>query len=248
MQIKESIIEYLKRNNLKELDIKSILFDMDGVLFDSMPFHAQSWERCISELGIDCTRDEFYLYEGQTGFNTIAYIIKREFKREATEEEKKDIYKKKSHYFELCGEAPIMNGAPEVLYKTLQAGLTPVLVTGSGQRSLLEKLAIAFPSTFSEDKMVTAHDVKYGKPHPEPYLKGLEKTGAKINEAFIVENAPLGVRSGNSAGIFTVAVTTGPIDKDILYKEGADIVFGSMNELAENMEELIRLMSELKNS
>ena len=84
--------------------------------------------------------------------------------------------------------------------------------------------------------------------HPEPYLKGLEKTGAKINEAFIVENAPLGVRSGNSAGIFTVAVTTGPIDKDILYKEGADIVFGSMNELAENMEELIRLMSELKNS
>ena len=109
MQIKESIIEYLKRNNLKELDIKSILFDMDGVLFDSMPFHAQSWERCISELGIDCTRDEFYLYEGQTGFNTIAEIRKREFKREATEEAKKELTKTTRQSFESCCEVPLNN-------------------------------------------------------------------------------------------------------------------------------------------
>ncbi len=246
MQIKESITAYLKRNGYNKLDVRTILFDMDGVLFDSMPFHAQSWEKCISELGIACTREEFYLYEGQTGFNTIAYIIKREFNREATEEEKKDIYKKKSQYFEKCGEAPVMKGAPEVLFKTLKAGLTPVLVTGSGQRSLLDKLMHAFPSTFSEDKMITAHDVKYGKPHPEPYLKGLEKTGAKANEAFVVENAPLGVRSAHSAGVFTVAVTTGPIDKDVLYKEGADIVFSSMDELAENMEQMIELMNTLE--
>ena len=118
MDIRESVIAYLKRNNLKNMDIKSVLFDMDGVLFDSMPFHASSWEKCIKELGIECTSDEFYLYEGQTGYHTISYIIKREFDRDATDEEKKEIYGKKSLYFEHCGEAPVMKGAPSVLKKT----------------------------------------------------------------------------------------------------------------------------------
>ena len=58
--------------------------------------------------------------------------------------------------------------------------------------------------------MVTAFDVKYGKPHPEPYLMGLEKAGVHANEAFVVENAPMGVEAGVAAGIFTIAVNTGP--------------------------------------
>ena len=246
MQIRESIIAYLKRNNLEKLDIKSVLFDMDGVLFDSMPFHASSWEKCISEIGIECTADEFYLYEGQTGYHTINYIINREYNRDATEEEKTNIYKKKSGYFELCGEAPVMIGADEILDKTIKNNLIPVLVTGSGQKSLLDKLAHCFPGVFSKERMITAHDVKYGKPNAEPYLKGLDKTGAHKNEAFIVENAPLGVRAGANAKIFTIAVTTGPIPKDVLYKEGADLVFSSMKELADNFEELIYEMKNIK--
>ena len=63
------------------------------------------------------------------------------------------------------------------------AGLTPVLVTGSGQHSLLNRLAHNFPGMFQRDHMVTAFDVKYGKPHPEPYLMGLEKAGVQANEA-----------------------------------------------------------------
>lgn len=59
---------------------------------------------------------------------------------------------------------------------------------------------------------MTAFDVKLGKPHPEPYLMGLEKAGVKSHEAFVVENAPMGVRAGVAAGIFTIAVNTGPLD------------------------------------
>ena len=57
--------------------------------------------------------------------------------------------------------------------------------------------------------MVTAFDVKKGKPDPEPYLIALRKSGVKPNEAFVVENAPLGVRSSVAAGLFTFAVNTG---------------------------------------
>lgn len=65
---------------------------------------------------------------------------------------------------------------------------------------------------FRRELMVTAFDVKYGKPHPEPYLMALQKGGLAPNEAIVVENAPMGVQAGAAAGIFTVAVNTGPID------------------------------------
>ena len=70
--------------------------------------------------------------------------------------------------------------------------------------------------------MVTAFDVKYGKPHPEPYLMGLQKAHAKPNETFVVENAPMGVEAAVAANIFTIAVNAGPLPDQVLLDAGAD--------------------------
>lgn len=59
------------------------------------------------------------------------------------------------------------------------------------------------------------------KPHPEPYLKGLQKAHAMPDEAFIIENAPLGVKAGVAAGVFTIAVNTGPIPEKQLQEAGS---------------------------
>ena len=88
--------------------------------------------------------------------------------------------------------------------------------------------------------MVTAFDVKYGKPNPEPYLMGLQKAGVKPNEAIVVENAPLGVRAGVAAGIFTVALNTGPLPDEALTSEGANLLFPSMNDFEANWEEFFQ--------
>ena len=84
--------------------------------------------------------------------------------------------------------------------------------------------------------MVTAFDVKYGKPNPEPYLMALQKAGIKANEAIVIENAPLGVRAGVAAGIFTVALNTGPLPDEVLLKEGANLLFPSMPAFDKNWE------------
>ena len=81
--------------------------------------------------------------------------------------------------------------------------------------------------------IVTALDVKHGKPNPEPYLKGLQKAGVKPWEAIIVENAPLGIRAGVAAKVFTIAVNTGPLPDSALLNEGANILFHSIREFAE---------------
>lgn len=242
--MKEIIQEFLRKNGYPSIQPKAVLFDMDGVLYDSMKNHASSWYKTVLELGIPCTRDEFYLYEGQTGRQTIDQLIRREFGREATDAEKKEIYARKSAHFTGLGEAPVMPGAQEVVACVLNAGLIPVLVTGSGQPSLLGRLNDNFPGVFTPERMITAHGVHQGKPHPEPYLRGLEKAGVKPSEAIVIENAPLGVRSAAAAKIFTIAVNTGPLTEECLYREGAQIVLPGMTELAEAFGGILRELQE----
>jgi beta-phosphoglucomutase-like phosphatase (HAD superfamily) len=131
-------------------------------------------------------------------------------------------------------------GAAGVLEQVKMSGLEALLVTGSGQQSLIDRLNRDFPNCFKREKMVTGFDVKYGKPHPEPYLMGLEKAGVRAGEAIVVENAPLGIQSAVAAGIFTVAVNTGPLPDKILWDEGARMLFHDMDSLARDFASVIR--------
>ena len=138
-----------------------------------------------------------------------------------------------------------MPGAAELLEKVKTAGLTPVLVTGSGQRTLLDRLNHQYPGIFTPERMVTAFDVKHGKPYPEPYLMGLQKAGVQAHEAVVVENAPIGVQAGHAAGIFTIAVNTGPLEAQVLLDAGADLLFPSMQSLDEAWEEFGKTCGEV---
>lgn len=235
---KEAINNYLKQHGLERIDLKAVLFDMDGVLFDSMPNHARSWHRVMEEFGLGLSEEEAYMHEGRTGAGTINIISRRERGYEASEEEIKMIYQAKTEEFNRCPEAPRMPGALEVLQKIKKEGLTPMVVTGSGQTSLLDRLNRNFPDIFRPELMVTAFDVKYGKPNPEPYLMALKKGGLQAHEALVIENAPLGVEAGVAAGIFTIAVNTGPLPDEALLTPGANLLFHSMPDFNENWKAL----------
>lgn len=208
------------------------LIDMDGVLYDSMPGHSLAWKRMMDELGVECSRDEFYLYEGMTGAATIDLLMHRAFGHGVSRERAAELYAVKSRYFKQMGKAPLMPGADRMLDALRRGGLKRVLVTGSGQTSLLDALDQDYPGCFRSDMRITAHDVSHGKPDPEPYLKGTAKAGVDPANALVIENAPLGVRAGKAAGAFTIAVTTGPIPREEFVREGADMIFSSMEEFA----------------
>jgi len=213
--------------------LKAVLFDMDGVLFDSMPNHAYAWSHAMTRYGLRMTPEEVYMNEGRTGSSTINLLAQRFWGRDATGEEKQQIYEAKSRVFNTLPEAKPMPGALETLQAVKAKGLQIVLVTGSAQTSLLERLERHYPGFFRQDLMVTGFDVKLGKPYPEPYLKGLQKAGIRPEEGIVVENAPLGVQAGHAAGIFTIAANTGPLKDEVLKNAGADIVLPGMMDVAQ---------------
>lgn len=222
--------------------IKAVLFDMDGVLYDSMPFHVQAWKETMDSCGIESSPEDFYLFEGRTGASTIDILFNRFLHRDTTPDEIQSIYSKKSKRFsELEGnESKPMPGALEVLEKVKSLGIQCLIVTGSGQETLFEKIYKDFPGFFEKNKMVTAYDVQFGKPHPEPYLMGLKRAGVSSREAIVVENAPLGIESAKAAGIYTIAVNTGPLADRTLFDAGADRIYPSMSALSKDIDSILR--------
>jgi beta-phosphoglucomutase-like phosphatase (HAD superfamily) len=234
-KINQKLISYLENNRFTNFDLKSVIFDMDGVLYDSMPAHDKSWKQTIEELGLKYEPFEFYLQEGRIGKSTINDIFQRNLQRDATVEEENNIYSRKSELFQQYNTNGILPHADDLLNLVKEKKLTPVLVTGSGQPSLLDKLDHHFPGIFNPDTMVTAFNVTKGKPDPEPYIMGLEKGNNLLpNQAIVIENAPLGIKSAVGAGIFTIAVNTGPLQDKVLTDAGAALVFHSIKELYEN--------------
>lgn len=244
--IKQTLLSYLKTNQFRKFDLKSVIFDMDGVLYNSMPAHDKSWKQTIEELNLKFEPFEFYLQEGRLGKSTINEIFQRNLKRDSTEEEENNIYARKSELFQQFNNDGIMPYADNLLNLVKEKGLTPVLVTGSGQPSLLDKLDYHFPEIFTTDTMVTAFNVSKGKPDPEPFILGLKKGGnLSPHQAIVIENAPLGIKSAVGAGIFTIAVNTGPLHDDILTEAGAALVFQSIKELYEYFPLIIDNINEI---
>lgn len=211
--------------------MNAFFFDMDGVLFDSMPRHAIAWEEVMKLHGFPFTAYDCYINEGRTGESVIREAFQKALGRDATPEEVTTIYAEKSAYYHqlLQTTTPTIPGIEDVLHFVKEKGAQIWVVTGSGMRTLLDSLNTVFPAIFQRDRMITAFDVTHGKPDPEPYLKAWERSGLPKEQCVVIENAPLGIRSGKAAGLTVYAVNTGILTRDDLAQ--ADQVFGSMAEL-----------------
>ena len=211
--------------------IKAIFFDMDGVIYDSMGYHAVAWSQAFADLGLDFPLEQVYMNEGRTGTSTVQLFFQSKIGREATDEEIARIYARKSEIFESMPNSIPIKGTARVMELAKSKNIAIWVVTGSAQDQLLDGLCVDFAGLVQKDRIVSAKDVKFGKPNPEPYLMALKKSGFAANEVIVIENAPLGVESAKAAGIFTIGVNTGILADEILWNSGADVVIKEMHQL-----------------
>ena len=235
-----AIKQYLERHGFEALTPKAVLFDMDGVLYDSMPNHAIAWQQSMAQFGITMTADDAYATEGARGVDTIRKMVKRQQDRDIDEAEAQKMYDVKSHIFHELPEAPVMPGILDLMHQIQEGGIQIGVVTGSGQKPLIQRILKDFGAFVDEGHITTAYDVRRGKPKPDPYLMGLRKAGdLQPYEAFVVENAPLGIRAGVAARIFTIAVNTGPLPAQTLLDANADLLFPTMTDFSNNWKNLM---------
>lgn len=204
---------------------------MDGVLYDSMKGHVYSYQESLRTYGIDISEDTVYECEGKKGPDTIKMVAEEQLGREVSMEEAEEMYEAKCRIFRSLPLAEKIPGVEALMRRMKGRGIQICVVTGSGQQSLLDRLVNDFPGLIDRDHIVCAKDYKNGKPNPDPYLIGLERCGVKAQDAVVIENAPLGVRAGRAAGIYTIAVNTGPLPYHVFEEAGANQICSSMDDV-----------------
>ena len=210
--------------------LKAIIFDIDGVLVDSMRFHADAWANVFYEVGINITREDIYALEGS---NERA-IIKAIFQKAGKEPEPwhfEYLVNKKREIFEFDMIKPFKS-IPGCL-KKLKRYFKLAAVSGSS-RNVVEKVMNKFFSGCFE-VIITGEDLERGKPDPAPFLKALEKLESNKNECIVIENSPMGITAAKRAEIYCVAVAS-TLEPDKL--QNADLVFRDHNALFDFLKNL----------
>ena len=247
MYLDNAIAQYLQKHSFSCFAPKVALFDMDGVLYDSMWNHAYSWNESMRHFGYEMSKMDAFRYEGMRGVETIKIITREQQGEPVTDKEAASMYKYKSEVYASKGIAPLISGV-KALQEKLHANDYHIgVVTGSGQPTLINRILQDFKGLVSPRIIVTANDVNRGKPAPDPYIMGMQKATTVLRDegmlsatsslqpwqTIVIENAPLGVRAAVAAQCFTIAVNTGPLSDEELWQAGADIVCKNMSEVTE---------------
>ena len=169
----------------------AIIFDLDGVLVNSMPSHVRAWQQAFKEVaGLEVSDRDFYLLEGMRGMELIKKILGREDEILA-----KKIQSEKDRVFRSIRSSAPFEGVRSMLERT--AGNRAV-VSGSAKEDVQTILKEAFgDGKFSA--ILTADDIERGKPDPSAFLEAAKRLGVEPTEIVVVENAPLGAIAARNA-------------------------------------------------
>lgn len=184
--------------------LKTLIFDMDGVLVDSMPYHVQAMQRIFDRMGIHMDQQIIYEREGEKTIDIVRLLLKKA----DVDHDSFDLNKIVENYikeFNLIVELRTFESMPECL-EVLRHRYKLAVVSGADSPIVHSVLKNLYPGIFSV--VITGDDIVHGKPAPDPYLKAVEMLSMQKDECIVIENAPVGVQAAKAAGLCCVAVPT----------------------------------------
>ncbi len=184
---------------------RGVIFDVDGVLFDSAECHRRSWYAVAEELNLSMCDAFFYDTFGQT--NTT--ILKRLLARDLDPKENRRLSERKEDLFraEARGGLQLFPGVTDRLRELRSAGFQLALGTSAPRSNVdffQQELGLArYVETF-----VCMDDICHGKPDPEVFLLAAKRLGLTPDRCVVVEDAVAGVQAAKAGGFKCIAVTT----------------------------------------
>jgi beta-phosphoglucomutase len=207
---------------------KGIIFDMDGVLVDAMPFHAEAMGRAIKEItNHEIDKKNIFLLEGMPSSDLVKEIFKREnINKKIDVDDDDDLAKqigsRKEQIFKQIQNAKGIDGAKQLLEDlTSNCGKSCIKAVVSGAaREEVEAILDKNIETTYFDFIITGDDIEKGKPNPAPFLIALNKMNLPTSQVIVVENSPLGVEAANKAGLeCIITLNNTPLDIHNDFKE-----------------------------
>jgi len=202
--------------------LKAVIFDFDGVITDSEILHFRAFNRVLEKYGIEITIKDYYKeYLGLTDIDCLTLVAKRN-KINLDGEGIKNLVKQKNKIFAQIAksEGQIIEGVHDFL-KMLKQNNVPMAICSGAIQAEIELILEQAKLRDFFTVIVSAEQVKKGKPHPDGFLLTLQKLNQCVipaqagiqnpilaEQCIVIEDSHWGLEAAKKAGMHTIAVTT----------------------------------------
>ena len=204
---------------------KAVLWDLDGVLVDSAPFHFQAWRELFQSLGKGFADADF-----RRTFGLRNDAILRDILGELAPAEVERLARKKEELYrdKIEGRVTAIPGAVDLLRCLQQTGMKMAIVSSApGENVCVVLRSLGLEGVF--EAVVAEEDAPKGKPDPQGFLLAAEKLGVAPPECVVIEDAPGGLEAAKRAGMRCIGLASSRPREALT---GADLVVDSLAEAA----------------
>jgi beta-phosphoglucomutase len=206
------------------MPIKGLIFDLDGVLVDTVPVHFLAWQRMFEDHGYKFGKREYRkLVDGRPRFDGARAVMVNHSDQEVREAADK----KNDYYVEVIekGEFQVFDAAVALVRESQKSGYGLAAASSSANaKAVLRKAGLL--DAFSV--VIGGDDVEKGKPNPEIFLTAAKGLGLAVHECIVIEDSSSGVQAAKSGGFYCVGLQHEEHADDL---QGADEIVSSLTEL-----------------
>lgn len=220
--------------NLDIDKIKAIIFDMDGVIFDTEMVYLKVWSEVFEKYGYKMTK-EIYTSVLGTGRENVKKVFVNNYGSNLPID---DMYKEKDENLakEIEKGVALKAGAYEILKYLKENDFKIALATSAISKRAFKQLKQANIYKFF-DAVVCRDEVEKTKPNPDIFLKAADKLNVNKSECIVIEDSSAGIKAAFNAGMIPIhVIDLKDADSDIL-----EMAYKSFNNLNDVKNELINL-------
>ena len=214
----------------------AVIFDMDGVLADTGSIHYQSWVKIAKEIGKRFSKKFFKSTFGKQSVPIIRKLVGNDVDEDLV---RKWADLKEKYYREMVRNSIVPLPGVLRLLKELNDLKFKLAVGSSAPPENVDLLLNSFKITHYFNVVITASDVKNGKPAPDVFLTASEKLKIAPSNCIVIEDAPVGIEAAKNAGMKCIALKTTHHAKELL---AADLVISDLSKI--RSKDIVKLFNE----
>lgn len=184
--------------------IRTVIFDMDGVIIDTEPIHHHAFFAEFAELGIGVTEAEYATFLGQSTRNVFQWLKQEHGLPQDVEvlvQRKRELF---NEVFDTDAALDLLPGVRQLI-EDLRRHNVQLVVASSASKATIARVFDRFGLGPAFTHRISGEDFAESKPHPAIFLRAAELAGTPISECIVIEDAANGIAAAKAAGIYCIA-------------------------------------------